>query len=110
MGRPRTAQHKRRQPISVSLPKDLIALWDKSLTRKQTRSRWIENILRRELQPIEVYGSIEGDLMDYHCKKCDNKFQVLPIRNRIRGVHHPIERVCPKCNEYALRHDHAGEF
>lgn len=110
MGRPRTSQHKRRQPISVSLPKDLIALWDKSLTSKQTRSRWVENILRRELQPVEVYGSIEGELMDYYCKKCDNKFQALPIRTRTRGVHHPVERVCPKCNAYALRHDHSGGF
>jgi NAD-dependent SIR2 family protein deacetylase len=103
MGRPRTTQHKRRQPISVSLPKGLIEQWDKSLKPNQSRSRHIESLLKRELTPT-VQNAL-GNHAEYYCKKCNLVFEALPIKCRVRGLRHPAERVCKQCDSFAIRKD-----
>lgn len=103
MGRPRTSQHKRRQPISVSLPKGLIEKWDKSLKPNQSRSRHIENLLKRELT-ADVQNAL-GEAAEYYCKNCDSLFDALPIKCRVRGLRHPAERLCKECDRFAIRKD-----
>lgn len=110
MGRPRKSSHKRRQPISISLPKDLITTWDKSLSKDQSRSRFIESLLRRELTPLNE--TIDSAQVEYYCSKCEKSFLAMAIKTRARGVHYPIERPCRNCNGFANRFDIStkGEF
>lgn len=103
MGRPRTSQHKRRQPISISLPKDLIATWDKSLSKSQSRSRFIESLLRRELTPQNE--TLDSAQVEYYCESCTGSFLALAIKTRARGIHYPIERPCRHCDSFANRID-----
>ena len=103
MGRPRTSSNKRRQPISISLPRDLIIEWDRSLSDSQSRSRYIERLLKRELKPLNE--TLDSAQVEYYCSACDQSFLAMAIKTRTRGVHYPIERPCRKCDRYATRHD-----
>ena len=66
MGRPRKPKGKKRDPISVSLPTDLIAQWDQIIGPKRTRSRWLEALLRRE------FIGKQSALIEtaWHCQDC----------------------------------------
>ena len=103
MGRPRTTDNKRRRPISISLPRDLIIEWDRSLSTSQSRSRHIERLLKRELRPLNE--TLDSAQVEYYCSSCDQSFLAMAIKTRARGVHYPIERPCRSCEAFATRHD-----
>ena len=103
MGRPRTSSNKRRQPISISLPKDLIIELDRSLTDSQSRSRYVERLLKRELKPLNE--TLDSAQIEYYCSSCDDSFLAMAIKTRARGIHYPIERACRKCDAFATRLD-----
>ncbi len=107
MGRPRTSSDKRRQPISISLPKDLIMQWDRSLSDSQSRSRYIERLLKRELRPLNE--TLDSAQIEYYCSSCDQSFLAMAIKTRARGIHYPIERACRKCDAFATRIDFSNK-
>ena len=103
IGRPRKTTNKRRVPVSISLPRDLIIQWDNSLSANQTRSRFIENLLVRTLKPLNE--TIDSAQVEYYCSSCDQSFLAMAIRTRARGVHYPPEKACRSCDGFALRID-----
>lgn len=66
MGRKRKDKGKKREPISVSLPSDLIQEWDRLLGPRRTRSRWLEALLRREF--IGSQSSLQRT--EWQCNEC----------------------------------------
>jgi hypothetical protein len=69
MGRHRTALSKKRVSMSISIPRSLLLEMDKTLTDNQTRSRWIESLIRRAITP--VHGSIDPNIRhEWECLAC----------------------------------------
>lgn len=66
MGRPRKPKGKKREPISVSLPTELIEQWDNLLGPRRTRSRWLEALLRKEF--LGTQGILKNT--EWSCKEC----------------------------------------
>lgn len=65
MGRKRISRGKAREPITISLPRDLIIQLDGSLSENHTRSRLIESLIKGHL-------SVSNNLHEYsrHSYEC----------------------------------------
>lgn len=50
MGRKRVSRGKTREPITVSLPRDLIIQLDGTIPQEHTRSRLIESLIKKHLK------------------------------------------------------------
>jgi hypothetical protein len=69
MGRPRKSLSQKRVSMSISIPRTLMLEMDKQLTEKQTRSRWIESLIKRAITP--VHGSIDPNIRhEWECLAC----------------------------------------
>ena len=89
MGRKRISRGKAREPITISLPRDLIIQLDGSLPEEHSRSRLIEKLIKKHL-------AINTDLRDfqrhlYHCLDCHLEWH---LNKQI----HPILLVCRGTN------------
>lgn len=90
MGRKRKPRNMKREPITISLPMDLVRDFDNTLG-KRTRSRAIESILRKFMQRGQTTLKITSYL--YKCKTCDfEKITEQPIRNTF----------CYDCSDFNL--------
>jgi hypothetical protein len=69
MGRKRTSLDKKRVSMSISIPRTLLLEMDRNLTENQTRSRWIESLIKRAITP--VHGSIDPNIRhEWECLAC----------------------------------------
>ena len=71
MGRKRIARGKAREPITISLPRDLIIQLDGSLHENHTRSRLIEALIKKHLSVsnnLHAYSRHE-----YQCLDCSRR-------------------------------------
>ncbi len=68
MGRKRVARGKTREPITISLPRDLIIQFDATLPEEHTRSRLIESLIRRHLSVNTTLESFKRHA--YECLNC----------------------------------------
>jgi len=69
MGRKRVSRGKTREPITISLPRDLIIQLDGSIPEEHTRSRLIESLIKKHL-------SVSNNLYqyarhEYRCLSCN---------------------------------------
>lgn len=92
MGRKRISRGKAREPVTISLPRDLVIRFDETLGER-TRSRTIEWLIKRWLETSQTklntaYGSLIGR-HHYHCMTCHREFtlsrMVEPILMVCRG-------------------------
>lgn len=92
MGRKRISRGKAREPVTISLPRDLVIKFDETLGER-TRSRTIEWLIKRYLETTQknlnsTYGSLVGR-HHYHCMSCHREFtltrMVSPILMVCRG-------------------------
>jgi len=90
VGRPRTVRNKRRLPISISLPPQMIEELDNFLSEKQSRSRFIESLLKRTL--IQKHGAINPFIEHkWSCTSCQSVWKT--NRPKVRTFH-CIEKTC----------------
>jgi len=69
MGRKRKSLAQKRVSMSISIPRTLMLDMDKTLTDSQTRSRWIESLIKRAITP--VHGSIDPNIRhEWQCLAC----------------------------------------
>lgn len=74
MGRKRVARGKTREPITISLPRDLIIQFDGTIPEEHTRSRLIESLIKRHLSVNTTLSDFERHL--YHCLDCHREFHI----------------------------------
>lgn len=73
MGRKRKALSRKRVSMSVSIPRDLLLSMDKQLTDQQTRSRWVEGLIKRAIKP--VHASFDPTLRhEWVCLVCEHNW------------------------------------
>lgn len=53
MARPRKSPHLKNQPITISLPPQMIAEIDETLSYKANRSKWIQGAIEIKLSGVE---------------------------------------------------------
>lgn len=72
MGRKRKPRGKAREPITISLERDLIIEFDKTLGDR-SRSRTIESMIKSYLRDSQV--KLDGLYpYHYHCRSCDREW------------------------------------
>ena len=79
MGRKRISRGKAREPVTISLPRDLVIRFDETLGER-TRSRTIEWLIKRYLETAQTklnstYSSLIGR-HHYHCMSCHREFSL----------------------------------
>lgn len=74
MGRKRKKFGEQRQPISISLPRNLIMDLDRTLDDEHSRSRLFERLLKQYLQSNTKLSDFQRHL--YHCLDCDRQFHI----------------------------------
>ena len=81
MGRPRKSLAQKRVSMSISIPRTLLLEMDKTLTDTQTRSRWIESLIKRAITP--VHGSIDPNIThEWECLSCGTAWSTNRPRNQ----------------------------
>jgi len=69
VGRPRKSLTQKRVSMSISIPRSLLNEMDRTLGENQTRSRWIESLIKRAITP--VHGSIDPLIRhEWECLAC----------------------------------------
>ena len=74
MGRKRVARGKTREPITISLPRDLIISLDATIPKEHTRSRLVESLIKNHLRvntTLDVYSRHV-----YGCLDCNREFHL----------------------------------
>jgi len=71
MGRKRIPRGKTREPITISMPRDLIIQLDATIPQDHTRSRLIESLVRKYLRINTTLNSFDRHL--YGCLDCHNE-------------------------------------
>ena len=73
MGRKRIARGKAREPVTISLPRDLVIRFD-SILGERTRSRTIEYLIKRYLENTSANLNKFTENHHYICTNCDRTF------------------------------------
>ena len=73
MGRKRIPRGKAREPLTISLPRDLVIKFDEILGTR-TRSRTIEFLIRRYIQSSNPKLFKNQENHHYICTNCDRTF------------------------------------
>ena len=90
MGRKRIGRGKIREPLTISLPRDLIIQFDSTLEDTVTRSRVIERMIRSHVTS-QNHSLYSFGLFGYSCRDCLKEWtfsQDVPVSNvmcRIRS-------------------------
>lgn len=105
MGRKRINRTEVREPITISLPRNLIISLDSTLHEDHTRSRLIESLVKKHLDVNTKLTDFEETRHEYYCTKCDRCFE------RTHYVDPDIMRcriISPNgkmgCNSYTIRY------
>jgi len=70
VGRPRKSLPQKRVSMSISIPRSLLNEMDRTLGANQTRSRWIESLIKKAITP--VHGSIDPLIRhELFCLACE---------------------------------------
>lgn len=69
MGRKRIGRGKIREPITISIPRDLIIQFDQTLEDTVTRSRVIERMIRTHVT-TQKHSLFSFGLFGYACRDC----------------------------------------
>ena len=72
MGRKRIPRGKAREPITISLPRDLIIQLDQTIPEEHSRSRVFERLVRSHLTTNTTLKDFNRHL--YHCMDCHREF------------------------------------
>ena len=73
MGRKRIGRGKIREPMTISLPRDLIIQFDGTLEDTMTRSRVIERMIRTHII-TQKNSFFSFGLFGYSCKECGREW------------------------------------
>jgi len=74
MGRKRIPRGKAREPITISLPRDLIIQLDQTIPKEHSRSRVFERLVRSHLTTNTTLKDFNRHL--YHCMDCHREFHI----------------------------------
>ena len=74
MGRKRIPRGKAREPITISLPRDLIIQLDQTIPQEHSRSRLFERLVRSHLTVNTTLKDFNRHL--YHCMDCHREFHI----------------------------------
>jgi len=74
MGRKRVSRGKTREPITISLPRDLIIQLDGTIAEDHTRSRLIESLIKKHLRVNTTLDAYSRHL--YGCLDCNREFHL----------------------------------
>lgn len=74
MGRRRIPRGKAREPITISLPRDLIIQLDQTIPEDHSRSRLFERLVRSHLTVNTKLKDFNRHL--YHCMDCHREFHI----------------------------------
>ena len=74
MGRKRVARGKTREPITISLPRDLIIQLDSTIPEDHTRSRLLESLIKKHLRVNTTLDAFSRHL--YGCLNCNREFHL----------------------------------
>lgn len=74
MGRKRIPRGKAREPISISLPRDLIIELDKTIPIEHSRSKLFERLVRSHLTVNTTLNDFNRHL--YHCNSCHREWHM----------------------------------
>jgi len=83
MGRKRIHRGKIREPITVSIPRDLIIQFDSTLEDTTSRSRVIERMIRSHVT-TQKHSLFDFGLFGYACEECGREWtlnQNVPVSN-----------------------------
>ena len=69
MGRKRVSRGKTREPVTISLPRDLIIQLDGTIPEEHTRSRLIESLIKKHLSVSNNLNQYARH--QYKCLDCD---------------------------------------
>lgn len=72
MGRKRVSRGKTREPVTISLPRDLIITLDSTIPEEHTRSRLIEKLVIKHLEVNTKITDFNRHL--YVCVDCTRQF------------------------------------
>ena len=81
MGRKRLGRGKIREPLTISLPRDLIIQFDSTLEDTVTRSRVIERMIRTHVT-TQNHNLYSFGLFGYSCNECEREWtfnQAVPV-------------------------------
>lgn len=88
MGRKRKTRGKIREPLTISLPRDLIIQFDSTLEDTVTRSRVIERMIRTHVT-TQNHNLYSFGLFGYACKDCGREWtfnQDVPVNDVLCSI------------------------